>query len=61
MERVSNSREPEHQSHATTTDTSELDPLEEEWEGNLSWKEDKKTVAEEISSVDLASLTEWED
>jgi hypothetical protein len=38
-----------------------LDPSEEEWEGSLSWKEDKKTVAEEISSVDLASLTDWED
>ena len=61
MDRVSSSAESEDQSQATTTDTSELDPSEEEWEGSLSWKEDKKTVAEEISSVELASLTEWED
>jgi len=61
MDRVSSSAESEDQSQTTTTDTSELDPSEEEWEGSLSWKEDKKTVAEEISSVDLASLTEWED
>ena len=63
MDRVSSPGESEEGTHslATATDTSELDPSEEEWEGSLSWKEDKKTVAEEISSVDLASLTEWED
>ncbi len=61
MDRISNTGESEDQSQSTATDTSELDPSEEEWEGSLSWKEDKKTVAEEISSVDLASLTEWED
>ncbi|MEC7706605.1 MAG: hypothetical protein VX723_01445, partial [Candidatus Thermoplasmatota archaeon] len=63
MDRVSSSGESEEgsKSQSTSIDTSELDPSEEEWEGSMSWKEDKKTVAEEISSVDLASLTEWED
>ncbi|MFL2493896.1 MAG: CinA family protein [Candidatus Thalassarchaeum sp.] len=63
MDRISSSGDSEEGSHsqATSIDTSELDPSEEEWEGSMSWKEDKKTVAEEISSVDLASLTEWED
>ena len=61
MDRISSTGESEDQSQSTAIDTSELDPSEEEWEGSLSWKEDKKTVAEEISSVDLASLTEWED
>ncbi len=61
MDRISSTGESEDQTQSTATDTSELDPSEEEWEGSLSWKEDKKTVAEEISSVDLASLTEWED
>ena len=61
MDRISSTGESEDQSQSIATDTSELDPSEEEWEGSLSWKEDKKTVAEEISSVDLASLTEWED
>ena len=60
MDRISSTDE-EDQSQNVATDTSELDPSEEEWEGSLSWKEDKKTVAEEISSVDLASLTDWED
>ena len=60
MDRISSTDE-EDQSQNAATDTSELDPSEEEWEGSLSWKEDKKTVAEEISSVDLASLTDWED
>lgn len=63
MDRVSGSGESDSVSsqEQSPVDTSELDPSEEEWEGSLSWKEDKKTVAEEISSVDLASLTEWED
>ncbi|MBJ32202.1 MAG: damage-inducible protein CinA [Acidimicrobiaceae bacterium] len=61
MDRLSSSGDSEEQSQPHAVDTSELDPTEEEWEGSLSWKEDKKTVAEEISSVDLASLTEWED
>ncbi len=60
MDRISSTDE-EDQSQNVAIDTSELDPSEEEWEGSLSWKEDKKTVAEEISSVDLASLTDWED
>ena len=60
MDRISSTDE-DDQSQNAATDTSELDPSEEEWEGSLSWKEDKKTVAEEISSVDLASLTDWED
>ena len=42
-------------------DTSELDPSDEEWEGSMSWQATKKTVAEEISEVDLASLTDWDD
>ena len=61
MDRLSGAGDSETQSQTTAVDTSQLDPTEEEWEGSLSWKEDKKTVAEEISSVDLASLTEWED
>ena len=61
MDRLSGAGDSETQSQPTAVDTSQLDPTEEEWEGSLSWKEDKKTVAEEISSVDLASLTEWED
>ena len=61
MDRLSSSGDSEEQSQPHAVDTSELDPTEEEWEGSLSWKEDKKTVAEEISSVDLASLAEWED
>jgi nicotinamide-nucleotide amidase len=42
-------------------DTSGLDPSDEEWEGSMSWQATKKTVAEEISEVDLASLTDWDD
>jgi len=42
-------------------DTSGLDPSDEEWEGSMSWRGTKKTVAEEISEVDLASLTDWDD
>tara|TARA_A100001037_G_scaffold182338_1_gene163334 strand:- start:4236 stop:4904 length:669 start_codon:yes stop_codon:yes gene_type:complete len=61
MDRLSGAGDSEDQIQTIALDTSKLDPTEEEWEGSLSWKEDKKTVAEEISSVDLASLTEWED
>ena len=46
---------------ASSIDTSEFDPSDEEWEGNMSWKGSKKTVAEEISKVDLASLTDWDE
>ena len=42
-------------------DTSELDPSDEEWEGSMIWQGTKKTVAKEISEVDLASLTDWHD
>ena len=61
MDRLSGAGDSEDQIQTIALDTSKLDPTEEEWEGSLSWKEDNKTVAEEISSVDLASLTEWED
>jgi len=46
---------------ASSIDTSEFDPSDEEWEGSMSWKGSKKTVAEEISKVDLASLTDWDE
>ena len=42
-------------------DTSDLDPSDEEWEGSMSGQTTKKTVAEEISEVDRASLTDWDD
>jgi len=45
----------------SSIDTSEFDPSDEEWEGSMSWKSSKKTVAEEISKVDLASLTDWDE
>ena len=49
------------QAESSEIDTSGLDPSDEEWEGSMSWQGTKKTVAEEISEVDLASLTDWED
>ena len=45
----------------SSIDTSEFDPSDEEWEGSMSWKGSKKTVAEEISKIDLASLTDWDE
>ena len=45
----------------SSIDTSEFDPSDEEWEGSMRWKGSKKTVAEEISKVDLASLTDWDE
>ncbi|NRB12602.1 MAG: CinA family protein [Candidatus Thalassarchaeum sp.] len=45
----------------SSIDTSEFDPSDEVWEGSMSWKGSKKTVAEEISKVDLASLTDWDE
>ena len=45
----------------SSIDTSEFDPSDEEWEGSMSWKGSKKTVVEEISKVDLASLTDWDE
>jgi hypothetical protein len=49
------------QAESSEIDTSELDPSDEEWEGSMSWQATKKTVVEEISEVDLASLTDWDD
>ncbi len=40
-------------------DISSLDSLSEEWEGKLSWKSSKKTVVQDISKIDLASSTDW--
>lgn len=40
-------------------DISSLDSLSEEWEGKLSWKSNKKTVVQDISKIDLASSTDW--
>ena len=40
-------------------DISSLDSLSEEWEGELTWKSSKKTVVQDISKVDLASSTDW--
>ena len=45
----------------SSIDTSEFDPSDEEWEGSMRWKGSKKTGAEEISKVDLASLTDWDE
>ena len=41
-------------------DISSLDSLSEEWEGKLSWQPNKKTVVQDISKIDLASLTDWD-
>ena len=40
-------------------DISSLDSLSEEWEGELTWKSSKKTVVQDISKIDLASSTDW--
>ena len=40
-------------------DISSLDSLSKEWEGKLSWKSNKKTVVQDISKIDLASSTDW--
>ena len=50
-----------NEEETSSIDTSEFDPSDEEWEGSMSWKGSKKTVAEEISKVDLASLTDWDE
>ena len=55
------SKTPISEEEASSIDTSEFDPSDEEWEGSMSWKGSKKTVAEEISKVDLASLTDWDE
>ena len=41
-------------------DISSLDSLSEEWEGKLTWQPNKKTVVQDISKIDLASLTDWD-
>ncbi len=42
-------------------DTSLLDPSDEDWEGSMIWQGTNMTVAKDISVVDLASLTDWDD
>ena len=58
---TSESEASERQTESSEVYTSEFDPSDEEWEGSMSWQSSKKTVAEEISEVDLASLTDWDD
>ena len=58
---TSESEASERQVEASEVDTSEFDPSDEEWEGSMGWQSSKKTVAEEISEVDLAALTDWDD
>ena len=58
---TSESEASEGKVEASEMDTSEFDPSDEEWEGSMGWQSSKKTVAEEISEVDLASLTDWDD
>jgi PncC family amidohydrolase len=41
-------------------DISSLDSLSEEWEGKLTWQPNKKTVVQDISKIDLASMTDWD-
>lgn len=33
----------------------------EEWEGAIAWRSEKKTVAQSLKKIDLASLTDWND
>jgi len=59
---ISESEASERQTEdSEVVDTSDFDPSDEEWEGSMGWQSSKKTVAEEISEVDLASLTDWDD
>ena len=58
---TSESEASERQTESSEVYTSEFDPSDQEWEGSMSWQSSKKTVAEEISEVDLASLTDWDD
>ena len=37
----------------------DLDPASEEWEGVIAWGSAKRTVAQSLKNVDLASLTDW--
>ena len=36
-----------------------LDPTSKEWEGVIAWGSAKRTVAQSLKNVDLASLTDW--
>lgn len=38
-----------------------LDPASKEWEGVIAWGSAKRTVAQSLKNVDLASLTDWDD
>lgn len=53
--------EVENGSEETASDTSEMDPSSEEWEGSMSWTVEEMAVADEIQKVDLASLTDWDE
>ena len=55
--RISKKESPKKRSEEI--DISSLDSLSEEWEGELTWKSSKKTVVQDISKVDLASSTDW--
>ena len=37
----------------------DLAPASEEWEGVIAWGSAKRTVAQSLKNVDLASLTDW--
>ena len=39
----------------------DLDPASEEWEGVIAWGSAKRTVAQSLKNVDLASLTDWDE
>jgi len=39
----------------------DLDPASEEWEGVIAWGSAKRTVAQSVRDVDLASLTDWDE
>lgn len=55
--RISKKESPKKRSEEI--DISSLDSLSEEWEGELTWKSSKKTVVQDISKIDLASSTDW--
>jgi PncC family amidohydrolase len=55
--RISKKESPKKRSEEI--DISSLDSLSEEWEGELTWKSSKKTVLQDISKIDLASSTDW--
>jgi nicotinamide-nucleotide amidase len=39
----------------------DLDPTSKEWEGVIAWGSAKRTVAQSLKNVDLASLTDWDE